>query len=83
MARLEPWSSGIGSNRCANSGTTTALLLMWNDGPCNLHFVIKHLLLVKADALVKWLWEETRVQKVVGSNPGTVYWMDIFSHVVV
>ena len=24
-------------------------------------------------------WEETRVPKVVGSNPGTVYWMDFFT----
>ena len=23
------------------------------------------------------------IQKVVGSNPGTVYWMDIFSHIFV
>ena len=27
--------------------------------------------------LVSWLWEETHVPKVVGSNPGTVYWMDM------
>ena len=31
-----------------------------------------------AGVLVKWLWEETHLLKVVGSNPGTVYWMDIF-----
>ena len=36
-----------------------------------------------AGALVQWLWEETHVPKVVGSNPGTVYWMDIFSHIIV
>ena len=30
-----------------------------------------------AGALVQWLWEETHVPKVVGSNPRTVYWMDI------
>ena len=29
--------------------------------------------------LRKWLWEETRVQKVVSSNPSTIYWMDIIS----
>ena len=29
-------------------------------------------------ALVKWLREETRNQKVVSSNPGAGYWMDIF-----
>ena len=34
-------------------------------------------------ALVQWLWEETRDLKVVGSNPGTVYSMDIFSHIFV
>ena len=34
-------------------------------------------------ALVKWLWEETHVPKVVGLNPGTIYWMDIFSHIIV
>ena len=33
--------------------------------------------------LVGWLWEETHVPKVVGSNPDTVYWMDIFSHIFV
>ena len=33
-----------------------------------------------AGALVQWLWEETRDLKVVGSNPNTVYWMDILSH---
>ena len=27
--------------------------------------------------------EETHVPKVVGSNPGTVYWIDIFSHIFV
>ena len=36
-----------------------------------------------AGGLVHWLWEETRVSKVVGLNPGTVYWMDIFSHIFV
>ena len=34
-------------------------------------------------ALVQWLWEKTHVPKVVGSNPGTVYWMEIFSHIFV
>ena len=28
-------------------------------------------------ALVLWLWEESHVMKVVGSNPVTLYWMDI------
>ena len=28
--------------------------------------------------LVQFLWGETHVPKVVGSNPGTVYWVDIF-----
>ena len=27
--------------------------------------------------------EATRVQKVVGSNPSTIYWMDIFSQLFV
>ena len=31
----------------------------------------------KPGALVLWLWEETHVPKDVGSNPSTVYWMDI------
>ena len=31
-----------------------------------------------AGALVLWLWEETHIPKVMGSNPGTVYWMNIF-----
>ena len=30
--------------------------------------------------MVWWLWEETHVPKVVGLNPSTIYWMDIFSH---
>ena len=30
-----------------------------------------------AGALIKWLWEETHVLKVVGSNPAAVYWMDM------
>ena len=34
-------------------------------------------------SLVWWLWEETHVSKDMGSNPGTVYWMDIFSHIIV
>ena len=29
------------------------------------------------------VWEETRMPKVVGSLPVTVYWMDIFSHIFV
>ena len=36
-----------------------------------------------AGALVWWLWEETHVPKVMGFNLGTVYWMDIFSHLFV
>ena len=31
-----------------------------------------------AGALVYWLWEEDHVPKVMGSNPGTVNWMNIF-----
>ena len=34
--------------------------------------------LIGVGALVQWLWEEAHGLKVVGSNPGTVYWMDIF-----
>ena len=37
----------------------------------------------RAGALVLWLWELTQVPKVVRSNPSTVYWMDIFSHLFV
>ena len=29
------------------------------------------------------MWEETHVPKVVGSNTGTVYWMDICAHLFV
>ena len=36
-----------------------------------------------AGALVQWLWEETHVPKVVGSNLSTLYWMDISSHLFV
>ena len=36
----------------------------------------------RAGALVYWLWETTHVQEVVGSNPGTVDWMDMtFIHI--
>ena len=31
----------------------------------------------RAGALFQWLWEETHVSKVVGSNPGAGYWMDM------
>jgi len=37
----------------------------------------------RAGALVLLLWEETDVPKVMGLNPSTVYWMDIFSHIFV
>ena len=30
-----------------------------------------------------WLWEENNVLKVMGLNAGTVYWMDIFTHIFV
>ena len=30
-----------------------------------------------AGALVQWLWEMTQDLEVVGSNPGTVYWMEM------
>ena len=36
-----------------------------------------------ARTLVLWLWEKTHVPKVVGLNPSTVDWMDIFSHLFV
>ena len=35
-------------------------------------------MLLWAEAVVWGLWESTRVLKVEGLNPGTVYWMDIF-----
>ena len=38
---------------------------------------------VRTVALVQQLWEETHVLQFVGSNPSTVYWMDIFSHLFV
>ena len=37
---------------------------------------------IKEGALFQWLWEETHVPKLVGSNPGRVYWMDISSHIL-
>ena len=33
----------------------------------------------KAGALVLWLWKETHIREVVGLNPSTGYWMDIFT----
>ena len=35
-----------------------------------------------AGALIQWLWEETHVPKVVFSNPNTMYWMDMFTHLI-
>ena len=29
------------------------------------------------------MWEETHIPKVVSSNPGTIYWVDISSHIFV
>ena len=29
--------------------------------------------------LIQWLWVMTHVREVVGSNPGIVYWMDIWT----
>ena len=46
-------------------------------------YVVNNLPKVKIGALVKWLREETRNQKVVSLNPGAGYWMDIFSHLFV
>ena len=40
------------------------------------HFLKKQLCF-RVGALVCWLWETTLFQKVVGWNPGTVYWLDI------
>ena len=37
-----------------------------------------NLILPKIKALFQLLWGETQVQKAVGSNPSTAYWMDIF-----
>ena len=34
----------------------------------------------RAGALALWIWLTTHVQEVLGSKPGTVYLMDIFSH---
>ena len=33
---------------------------------------------IQTKPLCGWLWEETHVQKVVGSNPSTLYWMENF-----
>ena len=45
-------------------------------------FIVKTLF-TRAVALVLRLWEETRVSKVMSSNPSTIFWMDIFSHLFV
>ena len=31
-----------------------------------------------AGAVVQWFWDKTNVHRVVGSNPSTLYWMDVF-----
>ena len=41
-------------------------------------FQIKQLPKEGQGALAQWIWEETHVLMVVGLNPSTVYWMDIF-----
>ena len=51
---------------CFFSSITSSVLEMINEN------------VKRARALVWWLWEETHVQNVVGSNPGTGYWMGIY-----
>ena len=36
------------------------------------------LLMTRVGDLVYWLWEETFILNVMGSNLSTIYWMDIF-----
>ena len=55
------------------------LLLAIDDYHFN--FIIKLFKAACQGALVKWLWEEIHVPKVVGSNPSTAYWMDIFTFI--
>ena len=52
--------------KCVTEGQCTANTNIW---------------LCWAGVLVQWLWEETHIPKVVGSNPGTVHWMDIFTYI--
>ena len=40
--------------------------------------ILKTSVIAWAGALVMWLWETVLVQEVVGVNPSTGYWMDIF-----
>ena len=56
--------------------SNTGVKLM--EGVGGLLIIVKQWRGMRAGALVKWLWEGTHVPKVVSSNPGTVYWMDIF-----
>ena len=52
----------------------TLCLGIWPKNLCELNEV--------AGALVEWLWEETHVPTVVGSNLSAIYWMDItFFHI--
>ena len=44
-----------------------------------LNLCILNNILVLAGALVKWLWDETHVLKVVSSNPSIVIWMEFFT----
>ena len=49
---------------------------------CNVKNKIVKLLCWRTGALVKWLWEMTHFWEVVGSNPRTIYWMDMtFFHI--
>ncbi len=38
---------------------------------------VKLTLLTGREAMVQWLRQMAHDQEVVGSNPGTVYWMDV------
>ena len=78
------YSSGNVANallvwQCSN------FLLLWQCSICygNVAIFMQTIIqrnnhLSRAGALVYWLWEETRVPKVVSSNPGTISQMDFF-----
>ena len=71
-------TSEVGSKRavhCAKANESKHLLFFKKKA-----FKVKN---ARVGALVEWLWEETYNPKVVGSNPNTIYWMVIFSHLLV
>ena len=55
-------------------------MLIFNIFHHGIGYLSPHLPFMALKCTGPWLWEETHVPKTVSSNPGIIYWMDIFSH---